>query len=116
MFGLDGSDTLPVGQYLSDGQELIIGTLKFIVLHTPGHTPGSVCFSLIDQQNWLFSGDTLFCQSVGRTDLWGGSFDSLIKSIKDRLFTLEDDTCVIPGHGPNTSICQEKKSNPFVGI
>ncbi|MBS1998273.1 MAG: MBL fold metallo-hydrolase, partial [Cyanobacteria bacterium SZAS LIN-2] len=83
------------------------------VIHTPGHTPGSCCFSLGAKESVLFSGDTLFNRSIGRTDLWGGSFEEIIKSISTRLFTLDDSTRVITGHGPDTDIWSEKKKNPF---
>ncbi|OVE80997.1 hypothetical protein BVY03_04890 [bacterium K02(2017)] len=93
--------------------------LKTKVIHTPGHTPGSVCF-LLDQfntnnhQNLLLSGDTLFFSSIGRTDLWGGDQNLLLASIKEKLLTLPADTLVIPGHGPQTTIGNELKNNPFL--
>jgi hydroxyacylglutathione hydrolase len=84
-------------------------------LHTPGHTPGSCCFlSEKFKLPLLFSGDTLFQRSIGRTDLPGGDSELIIKSIKDRLLTLHEETNVIPGHGPLTQIYTEKKSNPFI--
>ena len=113
MFGLSADEPLPVDKFLSDDQEINFRKLKTQVLHTPGHTPGSLCFCVQDSDSLLFSGDTLFSRSIGRTDLWGGSFDKIIKSIKTRLFTLDDETRVIPGHGPDTSIWTEKKENPF---
>lgn len=114
MFGFKYDDPLPVDHYLSDEEELLVGNAKAKVLHTPGHTPGSLCFSLKDKESVLFSGDTLFNHSVGRTDLWGGSHEKLIKSIKERLLTLDDSTRVVCGHGPDTSIWTEKKENPFL--
>lgn len=114
MFGFDYDDPLPIDHYLSDEEELMIGKNKTKVLHTPGHTPGSLCFSVEDKESVLFSGDTLFNHSVGRTDLWGGSHEKLIKSINDRLLTLDDSTRVVCGHGPDTSIWTEKKENPFL--
>jgi len=113
MFGLSADEPLPVDKFLSDDQEINFGKLKTQVLHTPGHTPGSLCFCVQDSDSLLFSGDTLFSRSIGRTDLWGVYFDKIIKSIKTRLFTLDDETRVIPGHGPDTSIWTEKKENPF---
>lgn len=83
------------------------------VLHTPGHTPGS-CSFFLPSQNLLFSGDTLFSGSIGRTDLWGGDFDTEIRSIKERLLPLPDQTRVIAGHGPDTTIAEERHSNPFL--
>jgi glyoxylase-like metal-dependent hydrolase (beta-lactamase superfamily II) len=81
------------------------------VIHTPGHTPGCICL-LADK--FLISGDTLFEQSIGRTDLQGGNHQQIINSIKNKLFVLPDDVIVFPGHGPRTSISMEKKNNPFV--
>ena len=83
------------------------------VLHTPGHTPGS-CSFFLSSQNLLFSGDTLFSGSVGRTDLWGGDFDTEVRSIRERLLPLPDATRVIAGHGPDTTIVDERRSNPFL--
>ena len=110
---------------LTDGDTLAFGRREAGVLHTPGHTPGSVCFLLesgdgqpgsVSAPPLLLSGDTLFRQSVGRTDLWGTSFEELARSIRERLFTLPDDTVVVPGHGPPTSIGHEREHNPFVGV
>ncbi|HEY9712763.1 MAG TPA: MBL fold metallo-hydrolase [Chroococcales cyanobacterium] len=114
LFGFQADDPLPVDHYLADEEEVKIGKLKTTVLHTPGHTPGSCCFSLADKESVVFAGDTLFHGSIGRTDLWGGSFDEIIKSIKQRLMTLEDSTRVIAGHGPDTDIWHEKRQNPFI--
>lgn len=102
----------PADRLLSDGDELRVGDLMFKVIHTPGHTPGSVCFLC---QDVLFSGDTLFNMSVGRHDFPGGSAQDLARSIRERLFVLPDDTTVLPGHGSSTNIGREKRSNPFVG-
>ena len=96
---------------LSAGQVIAWQGLEVAVLHTPGHTPGSVCFLVgID----LLAGDTLFRRSVGRTDLPGGSGESLLFSIQDRLYALPPETVVHPGHGPATTIGEEMRSNPFV--
>jgi glyoxylase-like metal-dependent hydrolase (beta-lactamase superfamily II) len=102
---------------LTNDQVLTFGRREAHVLHTPGHTPGSTCFLLNPAQGpaILLSGDTLFRESVGRTDLWGTSFAELERSIQERLFTLPDDTSVIPGHGPPTTIGHEREENPFVG-
>lgn len=113
MFGLAADEPLPVDKFLCDEEEVNFGGFKTSVIHTPGHTPGSLCFSLEDKDSLLFSGDTLFNHSIGRTDLWGGSFDTIIKSISQRLFQLDDSTRVIPGHGPSTDIWTEKNENPF---
>jgi hydroxyacylglutathione hydrolase len=110
-----GFSALPppkVDQFLRDGQLITLGQDKVRVLHTPGHSPGSI--SLVGQ-GFVFTGDALFNQSIGRTDLPGGDTDTLIRSITNRLFNLDDDTIVYPGHGPETSIGNEKMANPFVG-
>lgn len=114
MFGFHIDDPLPVDHYLADEEEVQIGKIKTSVIHTPGHTPGSLSFTMADQDNILFAGDTLFYRSIGRTDLWGGSFEQIIDSITKRLFILDDSTRVIPGHGIETDIWSEKKENPFV--
>jgi glyoxylase-like metal-dependent hydrolase (beta-lactamase superfamily II) len=90
------------------------GAVSAEVLHTPGHTPGSVCFHVEAGSPLLLSGDTLFAGSIGRTDLWGGDFDQEIHSIRTRLLTLDDTTRVIPGHGPETTIGWERRRNPFL--
>ena len=99
---------------LVDGAILRLGATEIRVLHTPGHSPGSVGF-LLEQGSELrlFAGDTLFRGSVGRTDLWGGDEAALLRSIRSRLLTLPDHTVVIPGHGELTTIGEERRSNPF---
>lgn len=114
MFGFTATDPLPVDQYLDDEQVVEFGKQKAAVIHTPGHTPGSLCYSVQDSDSLLFAGDTLFKQGIGRTDLWGGSYEEIIDSISSRLYTLDDSTRVIPGHGPDTTIWHEKRQNPFV--
>ncbi|MBC7398016.1 MAG: MBL fold metallo-hydrolase [Bdellovibrionales bacterium] len=119
MFGFEGHEPLPVDQFLSDEETLTFGELKFTVLHTPGHSPGGVCFRLHQNSEHqvaetVFTGDTLFRRGVGRSDLWGGESSTLLKSIKQRLFSLDDDTCAWPGHGPSTSIGEEKRENPYL--
>jgi len=96
---------------LNAGDKYCLGNHTLKVIHTPGHTAGSICL-LIDK--YLISGDTLFEQSIGRTDFPGGSHTDIIKSIKEKLFILPDDILVFPGHGPTTSIGLEKINNPFV--
>ena len=98
---------------LDDNKIIAVTGLSGSILHTPGHTQGSVCLYLPDQ-TLLLAGDTLFAGSVGRTDLPGGDTTQLIASIHDRLLTLPDDVTVIPGHGPRTSIGAERDSNPFL--
>lgn len=114
MFGFKSTQPLSIDQYLNDEEEIAIGKIKASVIHTPGHTPGSTCFRLAGKDNLLFSGDTLFQGSIGRTDLWGGSFDQIINSIKTRLLPLDDSTRVVPGHGPDTTIWSEKRQNAFL--
>jgi hydroxyacylglutathione hydrolase len=97
----------------SDGTRLQLGTADFNILHTPGHTQGSLCV-LIPQENKLVAGDTLFQGSIGRTDLPGGNSRQLLSSIKTRLLELPGDTVVIPGHGANTTIAEERERNPFL--
>jgi glyoxylase-like metal-dependent hydrolase (beta-lactamase superfamily II) len=101
-----------VDSYLKDGDVLRVGEESIRVLHTPGHSPGSISVS---GTGYVFTGDALFNQSIGRTDLPGGDLQTLIHSIKDRLFKLDDETVVYPGHGPETTIGDEKLANPFVG-
>lgn len=114
MFGFTFDAPVPIDHYLQDEEVLKVGNVKAKVIYTPGHTPGSTCFSMQEKDSVLFAGDTLFHGSIGRTDLWGGSFEQIIKSIKGRLFELDDSTEVIAGHGPNTSIWNERRENPFV--
>jgi hydroxyacylglutathione hydrolase len=117
LFGLQAGPVTAPTRELSGGEVLPFGHREARALHTPGHTPGSICFYLehAGERPLLFSGDTLFAGSVGRTDLWGGSFESLAQSIRGPLFDLPEDTLVIPGHGPMTTISAEREENPFVG-
>lgn len=96
---------------LTDGDLLQAGGLKYTILHTPGHTPGCICIK-VDEV--LFTGDTLFRASVGRTDLSGGDHEALIHSIHDKLMVLGEDVIVYPGHGPTTTIGFEKINNPYI--
>jgi len=98
--------------WIAEGQVIEVGKYSAKVIHTPGHTPGSVCYVF---DGCVFTGDTLFAGSVGRTDLHGGDPNLLISSIVDKLFKLPDSYAVYPGHGPSTTIGVEKKLNPFVG-
>jgi glyoxylase-like metal-dependent hydrolase (beta-lactamase superfamily II) len=99
---------------LVDGQRLTAAGIGFEVRHTPGHTPGHCCF-LLESEGWLFSGDQLFAGSIGRTDLPGGDFGRLMASMRERVMDLPDDTRVLPGHGPETTIGRERRKNPFLG-
>lgn len=98
---------------LSHGVSVEVGGMIFDVRHTPGHTPGHCCFHL-GSEGWLFSGDQLFAGSVGRTDLPGGSTAALMQSMRDRVLDLPDETRVLPGHGPETTIGRERLTNPFL--
>ncbi|MBI3722556.1 MBL fold metallo-hydrolase [bacterium] len=114
--GLELKDEAPpIDSPLQDGETITFGDHGTLVLHTPGHTPGSVSFSLsLGDEMLLLSGDTLFKGSIGRTDLPGGDTKKILASIKTRLLTLDDDTRVIPGHGPETRIGLERRKNPFL--
>lgn len=103
----------PAEKQVQHGDKLELAGLHIHVLHTPGHSPGSVAYYLADQ-NMVIAGDALFAGSIGRTDLPGGDYDTLINSIKAQLFTLPDETIVYPGHGPHTTVGEEKKYNPFL--
>ncbi len=107
----------PPTRELTGDEVLPFGRREARAVHTPGHTPGSTCFYVegASETPLLLAGDTLFAQSIGRTDLWGGSLETIRRSIRERLFTLPDDTLVIPGHGPPTTVAAERESNPFVG-
>ena len=113
LFGWDPTPPLPVDEWYEHGQTLRVGSVALEVIHTPGHSPGSVCFHH-QEAGLLFSGDTLFQRSIGRTDLWGGNHSEIIESIKGRLMGLDDRVRVVPGHGPATTIGAERRSNPFI--
>lgn len=112
--GRDPEGNLEIKDFspLHDGEELELLGRTWKVITTPGHTKGSVCFFLPGELPYLFSGDTLFLESYGRTDLFSGSEKEIIKSIKEKLFSLPDDTLVFPGHEENTTIRNEKSYNP----
>jgi hydroxyacylglutathione hydrolase len=99
---------------LQEGDHITFGTLTLEVLHTPGHTRGGVCF--ISRPYCVFSGDTLFYRSIGRTDLEGGDYNQIVVSIRQKLYMLEDDLVVFPGHGQPTTILEEKHENSFVTV
>ncbi len=105
---------MEVDQFLKPGDKLRAGAVELEVLHTPGHSPGSVSLYLPGDNARLFSGDTLFQGSIGRTDLWGGSFDQEMRSIRETLLQFPDETPVFPGHGPATTLGEERTSNPFL--
>ncbi len=111
-WGLSAEDSPAPDRLLEDGDSVTFGTITLKVLHTPGHTPGGI--SLLADGH-LFVGDTLFAGSVGRTDFPGGDFETLKASIRQKLFVLSDEVRVYTGHGPETTIGEEKRHNPFVG-
>ena len=106
--------TTHIGTGLADGSRVAFGRKELEVMHTPGHSPGSVSLLIADGRPIVLCGDTLFAGSIGRTDLWGGSFDAIMQSIRARLLRLPDETLVLPGHGPATTIGAERRTNPFL--
>ena len=131
LIGLKKPEQVQVDQLMREGDTVRWGGYQAQILHTPGHTPGSICLYMparlqraghhgsaaehtANGTAKLFAGDTLFAGSIGRTDLWGGSFDGIIRSIKGKLLELPDDTIVYPGHGDATTIGQERETNPFL--
>jgi glyoxylase-like metal-dependent hydrolase (beta-lactamase superfamily II) len=111
--GVETPATAPPDEGLADGVRVGLDSYPAQVIHTPGHTQGSICLHFAPLK-MVLAGDTLFAGSIGRTDLPGGDSDQIIDSIHSRLLTLPDDTRVVPGHGPATSIGAERKSNPFL--
>ncbi len=114
LLGLPRVATTALGSPLKDREMLEDLQTPLEVLHTPGHSPGSVCFFLNTETPLLLAGDTLFAGSIGRTDLWGGSYDTIMNSIHSRLLKLPEHTHVITGHGEDTTLLQEKRLNPFL--
>lgn len=113
MYGLNADPSPPAKNYLEEGDVIKFGNSSLEIVFTPGHSPGSITFYNKDEK-FMIAGDVLFCGSIGRTDLPGGDFETLINSIKTKLFPLGDDFKVYSGHGPSTSIGFEKKNNPFL--
>ncbi|MBV9452885.1 MAG: MBL fold metallo-hydrolase [Rubrobacter sp.] len=113
MMGMRFGKVPAVDQYIGDDEVLEIGNLRLRSLYTPGHAPGHLAF-YVEEGNLVFSGDALFAGSIGRTDLPGGSMKVLMSSISDKLLTLPDETRVLSGHGPETTIGQERMYNPFL--
>jgi len=119
MFGVEPQDLEAVqpqspDKKLEHQQVFPISGGEVRTIHTPGHTPGSVCFQACGEQEFVFTGDTLFEGSIGRTDLWGGSYEQIMISIRDRLMNLEDRVHVLPGHGGASTIGNERRTNPFL--
>ncbi|HLH08359.1 MAG TPA: MBL fold metallo-hydrolase [Terriglobales bacterium] len=111
--GMKTPGQVVIDESLEDSQQLRAGSISAIVMHTPGHTEGSTCLFFPEEKK-LLAGDTLFAGSIGRTDLPGGNFEKIMRSLHDRVLALPDETIVIPGHGPLTSIGEERESNPFL--
>ena len=111
--GMDFSISILPDEYLTENKNLYLGKSELSFLFTPGHTPGEFCIYINDIKTCI-SGDVLFFDSIGRTDLWGGNYDTLMKSINEKLLTLSDDTKIYPGHGESSSIGREKNLNPFL--
>ncbi len=112
--GFEGVEAPPVAHHHEDGEALAVGRHAGRVLHTPGHSQGGCCLFFEDART-VIVGDTLFAGSVGRTDLPGGDFEALARSIREKLFTLGDDVRFHPGHGPSALLGAERRGNPFVG-
>jgi hydroxyacylglutathione hydrolase len=111
--GMRSPGAVEIDRSIGDADKVEAGPLLANVIHTPGHTEGSICLYFPAQQK-LIAGDTLFAGSIGRTDLPGGSFDKIMRSLHQRVLALPDDTVVVPGHGPLTTIGDERQSNPFL--
>ncbi len=111
-FGFNIEEPPMPNQFVNEGDKIKFGQTELEVRHVPGHSPGSIALHC-EKEKFVIVGDVLFAGSIGRTDLPGGDYDTLIKSIKSKLFTLNDDTQVYPGHGEKTTIAQEKNTNPF---
>ena len=113
MFGIEMSKLPKIDKYLTEGEKLLLGNESFCNLYTPGHSPGEFCLNF-DESKFCITGDVLFRESIGRTDLYGGDYNTLIDSIKTKLLTLHDDIVIYPGHGDESTIGYEKLHNPFL--
>ena len=110
LWGMEVEDSPPPDLYVEERDVITFGDISLQVLHTPGHSPGGI--SLLSDK-MVFVGDTLFAGSIGRTDLPGGDYETLIRSVKEKIFPLGDDVVIYPGHGPKTTVGRERRSNPF---
>lgn len=113
LYGLHYNPSVPINQFLTERDQIVLGDEHFKILFTPGHSPGSLSF-WHSKQNFVIAGDVLFRNSIGRTDLPGGEYQTLIHSIKTQLLTLPGNTTVYSGHGPSTRIDYESSNNPFI--
>jgi hydroxyacylglutathione hydrolase len=113
LFGLRVQNSPPANVLVDEGEVITLGKIELKVLHTPGHSPGGISL-YTEAESILFSGDTLFNMGIGRTDLPGGDFHTLMESIKTKILTLPDETVVYSGHGPQTTVGREKGGNPFI--
>lgn len=113
MFGIQINPSPLPDNYINEDLKLMIGNSEASFLFTPGHTPGEYCI-IFQNEHICISGDVLFLEGIGRTDLWGGDYETLLRSIRHKLFTLRDEFLVYPGHGDNTKIGYEKSHNPFL--
>ena len=113
MFGIKLSELPSADRFLSENDKLPLGKESIYNLFTPGHSPGEFCL-FSKESKFCITGDVLFKESIGRTDLYGGDYDALIRSIKTKLFTLDDEVIIYPGHGEESTIGHEKKYNPFL--
>lgn len=114
LFGLPAPDAPVVNQYIREGEKIHFAGFTLSVIETPGHSPGSISLELEGAEKLLFTGDALFQGSIGRTDLWGGSYSQLIDSIREKLLPLNDETVIHPGHGESSTLGTEKRFNPFL--
>lgn len=113
MFGLEPGEEVVVDRWLEHGEQVVVGECELEVLHCPGHTPGHVCFHASEQQ-LVFVGDVLFDGSIGRTDFPRGDHATLLRSIHERLLPLGDEVRFLPGHGPSSTLGEQRRSNPFL--
>lgn len=111
--GMSAPEKVEIDGSIGDADKVQAGSLVANVIYTPGHTAGSICLHIPAEQK-LIAGDTLFAGSIGRTDLPGGSFDKIIRSLHEKVLVLPDETVVVPGHGPLTTIAEERQRNPFL--
>jgi glyoxylase-like metal-dependent hydrolase (beta-lactamase superfamily II) len=113
LFGMSVDNSPPADRTIDQGDEIDVGGIKLKVLHTPGHSPGSISL-VIEGESKILVGDLVFAGSIGRTDLPGGSYEVLLKSVKDKIFPFDDETKLYPGHGPSTNVGVERRHNPFL--